>query len=343
MGCDSQDVRPWSDVALCATVQEGRDARSGLVASMNLRAMGLERSRSSEPGPGAAPSPGAVVVLLDSARALPAALWGAQQCRRAGTPLHLVACESGERQRGAALASLLRRVNTIVETAVQGIPISTGLLQGDPVGALTDLSANATMIVVSAVDVAGERWSVDALALGLVSQGLCPVVIWRPTDAAGPSAPVVVGVDGSPVSARALEFALHQASSWRAPLVVVMAWSDVFFDARGPAIGVVTDWDKEAEDSRRLLAEQLAGAQERFPDVSIDRVLTHDRPVRALLKAADGAQLLVVGSHGRGGFPGMLVGSVSRALIDSSPCPLAVVRPAAADGDRHAGRVAHVR
>jgi nucleotide-binding universal stress UspA family protein len=71
----------------------------------------------------------------------------------------------------------------------------------------------------------------------------------------------------------------------------------------------------------------LAGWQEKYPDVRVDRVVLRDRPVRALLRLAENAQLLVVGSHGRGGFSGMLLGSTSQALVYHSPCPLAVVRP----------------
>ena len=86
------------------------------------------------------------------------------------------------------------------------------------------------------------------------------------------------------------------------------------------------DWDAVHEGERRLLAERLAGWQQEFPDVKVTRVVTRDRPVRSLLEAAHTAQLLVVGSRGRGGFSGMLLGSTSHALLHHSPCPVAVVR-----------------
>ena len=59
----------------------------------------------------------------------------------------------------------------------------------------------------------------------------------------------------------------------------------------------------------------------------VKKVITRDRPVRALAEQSEGSQLLVVGSHGRGGFKGMLIGSTSRALLQSAPSPLMVVRP----------------
>ena len=67
--------------------------------------------------------------------------------------------------------------------------------------------------------------------------------------------------------------------------------------------------------------------------MKVTRIIARDRPVRALADAAQGAQLVVVGSHGRGGFRGMLLGSTSRALLQSSPCPVMVVRPESYIGD----------
>ena len=80
-------------------------------------------------------------------------------------------------------------------------------------------------------------------------------------------------------------------------------------------------------EQKDLLDENLAELEKQYPDVQVKKVITRDRPVRALSDASAGAQLLVVGSHGRGGFKGMLLGSTSRALLQSAPCPLMVVRP----------------
>ena len=71
----------------------------------------------------------------------------------------------------------------------------------------------------------------------------------------------------------------------------------------------------------------IRDSQQAFPDVPVKKIIARDRPVRALTDASEGAQLLVVGSHGRGGFKGMLLGSTSRALLQSAPCPMMVVRP----------------
>ena len=87
------------------------------------------------------------------------------------------------------------------------------------------------------------------------------------------------------------------------------------------------EWAEVEKEQAELLTERLAEFQEKYPEVQVKKVIARDRPVRALSEASEGAQLLVVGSHGRGGFKGMLLGSTSRALLQSAPCPMMVVRP----------------
>ncbi len=142
--------------------------------------------------------------------------------------------------------------------------------------------------------------------------------------------PVVVGVDGSPASESALAIAFDEASLRGADLVAVHTWIEFSSDsAYAYAHQFIVDWDVIETRERELLAERLAGWQERYPDVTVRRVVTRDRPVRCLLEHAADAQLLVVGSRGHSGLPGMLLGSTSQALIYHAPCPLLVVRPAA--------------
>lgn len=83
----------------------------------------------------------------------------------------------------------------------------------------------------------------------------------------------------------------------------------------------------------------MAVWQEKYPDVPVETVVTRGRPVRTLLERGEHAQLIVVGSRGRGGFKGMLLGSTSQALVTHAPCPVAVVR---GDGEQ-AGVVAQAR
>jgi nucleotide-binding universal stress UspA family protein len=143
---------------------------------------------------------------------------------------------------------------------------------------------------------------------------------------------VVVGVDGSPVSEPAIAMAFEEASTRDAELVAVHTWIDLASDsAYAHAIRYITGWEDHEAAAHAVLAERLAGWQEKYPEVVVRRVVAQDRPVRCLLAHAEDAQLLVVGSRGRGGFTGMLDGSTSQALMYHTPCPLLVVRPSAVD------------
>jgi nucleotide-binding universal stress UspA family protein len=80
-----------------------------------------------------------------------------------------------------------------------------------------------------------------------------------------------------------------------------------------------------------VLAESLAGSRERYPDVPVTTRLARGRAATALLEESRTAQLVVVGARGLGGFAGMLLGSVSQAVLHHAHCPLAIVRPARSD------------
>jgi nucleotide-binding universal stress UspA family protein len=137
----------------------------------------------------------------------------------------------------------------------------------------------------------------------------------------------VVGVDGSPTSEAALAFAFEAADLHGVPLLAVHTWTDYQIESTMTA---VLEGDAIDADERRLLAERLAGWGEKFPDVAVTRLVTRYRPARTLLEQSAHAQLVVVGSRGRGGLAGMLLGSVSHALLHHAVCPVAVVRPATA-------------
>lgn len=100
------------------------------------------------------------------------------------------------------------------------------------------------------------------------------------------------------------------------------AWSD-FADSELPGI----EWSDLQKQAEETLAERLAGWQERYPDVTVRRVVVLDRPAHQLLEQSESAQLTVIGSHGRRGFAGMLLGSVSAAVAESARMPVIVARP----------------
>jgi nucleotide-binding universal stress UspA family protein len=167
-------------------------------------------------------------------------------------------------------------------------------------------------------------------AVSLAAHAHCPVAVIRtpgPDQPSSAGGPVVAGVDGSPTSDAVLQIAFDQASVRGADLVAVHTWTEFSSDSEyAYAHQFIVDWDAIDTREQELLAERMAGWQERYPDVAVRRVVSRDRPVRCLLEQAADARLLVIGSRGRGGFTGMLLGSTSQALIYHAPCPLIVTR-----------------
>ena len=170
-----------------------------------------------------------------------------------------------------------------------------------------------------------------SVSSAVVSHAHCPVVVVREDNAVNETnkyGPVVVGVDGSDVSRKATEVAFEEAQARGAELHAIHTWVDTQIQGPGGGYSVADDhWTAVQQEKQQLLDDYLGDLQQSFPDVTVKTSITRDRPVRALTSAAEGAQLLITGSHGRGGFKGMLLGSTSRALLQSAPCPMMVVRP----------------
>lgn len=269
-----------------------------------------------------------ILVAVDgSATALGAARWAALQAADRGQPLAIASVAESSAVRARAEGALAQAAETARAVLAPGHEVQTELLDGAPIPLLIERSRAAGTIVV------GDRGLGDSPVIGsvteaLTSHGLCPAVIireWTGSEATLGSGPVVVGVDGSRSGEGAVGLAMAQAASRRARLVAVHAWSDLPLDDAAQAADGV-GWDSLQQRHDAALAEALAGWQEQFPDVEVERVVVNDRPVRHLLSAGEGAQLMVVGRRGGGGFEGMLVGSTSRALLHTASCPLMIVR-----------------
>jgi nucleotide-binding universal stress UspA family protein len=205
------------------------------------------------------------------------------------------------------------------------IPIESALMFSATVPALVKLSKEADLIVVGN-DGRGAlaRGLVGSTSSALVRHAHCPVAVIRDEDPRMPhpaQAPVLVGIDGSPASELATAIAFDEASRRHVGLIALHAWSDKeILELPG------LDWSAVKGEEERLLAEGLAGWQERYPDVTVNRLLVSDRPARVLVETSETAQLVVVGSHGRGGFTGMFLGSVSNAVVQSVRMPVIVAR-----------------
>jgi nucleotide-binding universal stress UspA family protein len=208
--------------------------------------------------------------------------------------------------------------------------ITTEVPNDPPVPMLIEESRHARMLVVGRTGTGGfTDMLLGGTAAAVAGHAHCPVAVVRGRgDSAIPeSGPVVVGVDSGPTSEQAIAVAFEEASLRGVPLVAVHAWNDVVYeDTRGTA-RILTQPDSLEEGEERLLTERLAGWPEKHPDVEVRRQLVRDRPRHALLEASRTAQLVVVGSRGRGGFTGLLLGSTSQALVQHAECPVLVVRP----------------
>ncbi|HVV14766.1 universal stress protein [Amycolatopsis sp.] len=283
---------------------------------------------------------GAIVAGVDgSAQARTAVRWAAAEAGRRNLPLHLVFAREPMAITLPAPQSVfdeleqyarreLAEASEIALGVHPGLTVTQERSSDVPIQALLELSQRAHTIVLGASGRGGfAGMLIGSTAVAVAARAVCPVAVirGRPDGPVPEDGPVVVGVDGSRTSERALAVAFDEASWREVPLVAVHAWSDVDYLS-----GLPTDYPElapEADEEQRVLAESLAGWQEKYPDVRVERVVVRDRPRRQLLEHSALAQLIVVGSRGRGGFTGLLLGSTSQALLNHAACPVLVVRP----------------
>jgi nucleotide-binding universal stress UspA family protein len=219
---------------------------------------------------------------------------------------------------------VIERALTIVGDASGGsdLNILTEVRHGGVVTELIHASSRAAMTVVGSRGLGAVAGSIlGSVSRSLLHYGHGPVAVIRPEGHVTPTSPVLLGIDGSPASEPATGLAFDEASRRGVGLVALHAWSDV---EMFPALD--EHWREHEQDGQEILAERLAGWQERYPDVSVARRIVRDRPARWLLDEASRAQLVVLGSRGRGGFSRMLLGSVSTAVAEASTTPVIVVR-----------------
>jgi nucleotide-binding universal stress UspA family protein len=194
------------------------------------------------------------------------------------------------------------------------LTVETALLPGDPRAALISAGEEAELLVIGSHGLSGVRGMlVGSVAHGVAGRVSCDVVLVSELPSL-PRGEIVAGIDGSPASRSVLDFAFAEAELRGTRLRVVYAWT---WPEPEPV-------DEGAE--RLMVRETLAGHRERHPGVNVVEEIVQGHPVEALREAATGADLLVVGSRGRGTFAGLVLGSVSQALLHRSPCPLAVIR-----------------
>ncbi|GAA2528996.1 MULTISPECIES: universal stress protein [Streptomyces] len=271
-----------------------------------------------------------VIVGVDgSPPSLAAVDVAAREARLRGALLRIVHAFSRPADLDPMIHGVLAQVEQRAHDIAPHLEIARTVASGET---LTVLEAESRHAVLAVVGGRG-RSGFGGLLLGstvvqLAAHGHCPLMVVR--GRSDPRGPVLLAVDGSPAGNAAAGFAFAEAALREAPLVAMHVWNTWSEPTpyEGPAdpLNVVVDLDRLRERHRRLLEEAVEPWRAARPEVAVELRLERGRVRHTLLEAGRDAQLLVVGARGHGGFTGMLLGSVSQALLYHADCPVTVVR-----------------
>lgn len=282
-----------------------------------------------------------VVVGVDgSESALGAARWAAAVAAGRGLPLTLLHViprlewhfAGGEVAEGSGVDgdAVLAAAETAARAAHPDLVIGTEVSKGSVATILAEASESARLLVVGAG--APDHPTLGGHVIRITHQARCPVVVWRPPVArrTGKPLPVVVGVDESEESARALAAAFDTARTLGAPLTVAHMWEITAAVGMGDLGGQGNmDWqllDVLQSRQRQRMEEMVEPLAKQYPKAHVTEVFRDISPTKGLVELSGDAQLVVVGSHGRGRLAASLLGSVSQNVIHHAECPVLVVR-----------------
>lgn len=273
---------------------------------------------------------GSVLVGIDGSQAAERAVaWAAAEAGARRLPMHLVFALGGVTpvQTGSyPMQSFYEGIDndarehldsatTIARSIAPEIRMTTAVPNQPPVPALVRLSAYAHLVVLGSSGTGGfAQMVLGSVAANVPPRAHGPVVVVRGRQ--DPQGPIVLGVDDGVSDTSAIDTAFDRASQAQCPLTAVHATADATPD--------VTAQQQPgcAENPSRY----LAAWSQRFPDVQCETITAPQRPDELLLAWSQRARLVVVGSRGRGGFRGMLLGSTSQALLKHADCPVLVAR-----------------
>jgi nucleotide-binding universal stress UspA family protein len=283
------------------------------------------------------PTVHSIVVGFDGSPAAESAVdWAAAQAKQRGVGLRVVAATSwpydgiDAHQLAQDLATVgkNRALKMLDESAVTVIGRAE-----DAVSALVDESDSASLVVLGHPS----RSRLGQIFIGSV---VYPVVAHARCDVAvvpdgnpvvpGPRHAVMVGVDGSVAALKAVRRAAEEAHRWGAPVEIVQTWTlSTVTGWSGPLAGA-TVLDEGANffgrEARKSVARASTEAKSLHADLAVDTLVLEEHPARALVDTSRKAGLLVVGQRGLGRFEGLLLGSVSRYVIQHATVPVLVVR-----------------
>jgi len=298
------------------------------------------------------PAPASVVVGINDAPDTergPELSWSAAEADRRHVPLHLVhavhprlaaladdpsvtADDDRAALPGRLAADVLARARACVRRQWPQLTITTASAVGSPARLLLDEARDAALLVIGSRGHGQLRGMLSAsVGFQLAGHVDCPLVV-VPAQPNADTGRLVVGIDTSSASDRVLAYAFEEASRRHATLAVVHA-AGVPTYGWGAGVPVVIDWDQLEAEMSDSVEECLAPWLSKYPDVVVRRVLAHGEPLPALLDEARQADLLIVGSRGRGGFASLALGSVSHAVLHATAStPVAVVATRRAGG-----------
>ncbi|MER6407280.1 universal stress protein [Streptomyces viridosporus] len=253
----------------------------------------------------------------------------AEEARLRGAQLRIVHAFSRRADLDPMIHGVLAQAEQRARALAPDLEITRTVAPGETLTVLRSESRHAVLAVTGGRG----RSGFGGLLLGstvvqLAAHGHCPLMVVRGRP--DPRGPVLLAVDGSPAGEAAAGFAFAEAELRGAPLTAMHVWNTRSEPTpyEGPAdpLNIVVDLDRLRERHQRLLEETVAPLRHARPGVAVELRLERARVRHALLDAAREAQLLVTGARGHGGFTGMLLGSVSQALLYHADCPVTVVR-----------------
>lgn len=282
----------------------------------------------------------AIIVGVDgSDHSRRAVEWAAEEAVRRERPLRIVHAtapwlyDTSVDPRLAAMRTwLLNGGEEVLEEAVAAARARDGeltvegrLVPGGASKALLEQAREASMLVVGSHGVGTVAGLLlGSTALQVVSHTTVPTAIIRQFEVAE-RREIAVGVDGSAPGEAALAFAFEEAVLRGARLRAIHVWSHPGSEGPGDMMPLVYDEAVVTNDQDHRLSEMLAAWRDKYPEVEVVGEVVRGRPVRVLAGASARADLLVVGTRGRGGFAGLVLGSVSHGLLHHAHAPLVVV------------------
>lgn len=297
-----------------------------------------DHPRHDRPSAASRPEQTPIVVGFDGSRlAVAATEFAAAEARQCNAPLTLVhgflwpwfdppllpepGVDVHDPNARVAAVRRLAEATDRVQKQYPDLSVTGRVVDGQAAAVLVDWSRRATLVVVGHRGAGGfAELLAGSVALHTAAHAHCPVVVVRGAPPE-PGAPVIVGVDGSPHGRHAVEFAFAVAARRNVPLVAVTVW---------PPDRPRTHLGRHGRPVGTDAVAYLDDCPVRYPQVQVSTETIRATSVGgALVDRASGAGLVVVGSRGHSTLRGLLLGSVVRALIEHSPCPVAVVRPVA--------------